>query len=149
MSALGKLSGRIGRSLVKYFNPIRTTSAHRQEWEGESQKQQHAKPKERARPDAVFKPESIGPSPASSTEISSAIKPVHSWLELVLFLLESCRMFSKRLTQRVGIQSYRAAVMRRTEQKIKTIGSIIDARPEYVDGQDEDLDLAPEQKKAA
>lgn len=122
----------IGKSLLKFFKPVLVALPHRPgrpgaQPKGEEQsaafqllrfKRDEAAQK---RPEAEARPD----TPPIPIKV-----PTH-WLEFILNLLLVCRRVSEKMRQKIGISAYRYSVEGITQQRIKTVGSIIDVRPEY------------------
>jgi len=126
----------IGKSLLKFFKPIVVTLPHRPgrpgapaRGSGDEQseafqllhfKREEAEAKNR-------EPEAADAAPLPIPKV-----PTH-WLEFVLTLLAMCRKVSERMRQRIGINAYRQSVEGLTQQKIQTVGALIDISPELGD----------------
>lgn len=134
--------GRVGKALVKYFKPIvlalphikgqpRVQSTTQTQAQNSFQLLRFKKPKlqEQTSPDRDKAPASINiPEAETAAPAPSGKTPAH-WIELVLYLLGACRRLSLRMRQKVGFQTYQAILTSKGKQKLKTVGSIIDATP--------------------
>ncbi len=134
---------RIGKSLVKYFKPIRVVPPHvpgqkpEGDAQGESQKgfrllkfkkparDKVAESKELLRSGTVVEETELETKQPSLPEKTPA-----QWLEMVVFLLGACKRVSQKMTRKIGLASYKHAVLGRGSSKIKTLGSIVDTKAE-------------------
>ena len=137
---------RIGKSLLKYFKPVRIGSPHipgvasldaaRAESQGES----HVRlvEFEATSEDRYAKAKARGLSgldgeeaQESAAELPPPPKGPVPWLDLVLYLVGSCRHVSKRITRKTGLESYRRAV--ENHGRKQAVGNIVDAVPTIKD----------------
>jgi hypothetical protein len=137
---------RIGKSLVKFFRPVRVALPHHPETGDSSRKREDLRKGFRLftgkRPeDEALKQEITSAATPSETEVAELPpvpeKPPASWLELVEFLLTTCRRLSDRMRRKVGLETYRNAVQWRGQHRLKAIGSIVDTTT-IVSGDDEE-----------
>ncbi|MBI3557740.1 MAG: hypothetical protein HY074_15880 [Deltaproteobacteria bacterium] len=146
---------RIGKSLVKYFKPIRVVPPHvpgdsrteggqgkSSDDQGESQKgfrllkfkkpaavhDKFGESKDRLRSGVVVEETALEVQPSQLPE-----KTPTQWLEMVVFLLGACKRVSQKMTRKMGLAGYKAAVLGRGTHKLRTLGSIVDTRGEDIE----------------
>jgi hypothetical protein len=133
---------RIGKSLLKYFKPVRVAPPHYTEREitdespqGENvvrlfdfkePEDKYHKAKARGL-SGVEVPESA--DEAAATSLPPPPKGPVPWLDLVLYLVGSCRKASNKVNRRTGLEKYRHALEGRGRKS--AVGNIVDATPTY------------------
>ena len=143
---------RIGKSLVKYFKPIRVAAPHipgqKPNDRDESQKGFRLLKFKKPGPDAVAESKakvSSGTVPEETAlEVQQPALPekAHTqWLDMVAHLLGACKRVSQKMTRKMGMANYKKAVLGRGTHKLKTLGSIVDTK-----GMVDEL-VDPEQEK--
>lgn len=145
--------GKIGKSLLKFFKPVRVAPPH-------------SKPQEYVPPDlskesksfALLRFRKKGQGPDANTagverenrvpaetnlpavdEHHQIIDTVpKQWLELVVSLLSVCRRASGAMRRKVGLDTYRRMLANKGHNKIQTVGSIVDTTPMVRDTSDDE-----------
>jgi len=138
---------KIGKSLVKYFKPVRVIPPH-------------TPGDERAGPDVVSgnldeeskkafrllkfkKPthdrvaelkaalrsgesDEAAEEAAAAKDIANLPEQVPTqWIELVVFLLSACKRASHKIRKRIALESYRLAISSKNKTRVRTLGSIV------------------------
>ena len=140
--------GRIGKSLVKYFKPIRVTPPHHQKkdsshFESLASRENPQQDLKKGFKLIKFKKPAT-PTPEETEDLAlqneqseiqslsvakstpGAQKAPMQWIELVVGLLAACRRASQKMRRKMGIETYRKSIMARGQNKIQSLGSIVD-----------------------
>ena len=147
---------RIGKSLVKYFKPIRIAPVHE---EGQS-----PTPSIQSSTDSAstpkkgfrllrFKKGEKNQVPENQLEAVQEtplpeVAPSH-WLDLVIYLLMACKKASVKMRKAMGVNAYRNAVLNQSKQKIQTVGSIVNATGEMIEVEASVIDTKDDKKDEA
>lgn len=151
---------RIGKSLIKFFKPIRVAPPHLPEEhrsasptsvlnKDDQEKARHTfKLLKFKKPDTAKKgtaeSEKVRPDEDGVIDLSPATLPDKGnaqWLDLVVFLLNACKRASLKMKKRMGLETYRATMVARGKSKFQTRGSIVNTTAT-------DVDLDAEKKPA-
>jgi hypothetical protein len=133
---------RIGKSLIKYFKPIRVTPPHRFEQHPDSSSGFSSPQKQQPQKTIVLKAKKDFQSvkldnlPEPAPLKPDAEKPSH-WLDLVVYLLAACKRVSEKMKKKSGFETYQKTQTDRGKQKFQSVGSIIDTVPLATDLSDE------------
>ncbi len=131
--ALDKTRSRVGRSLLKYFNPIRiaSTEAHIIK----NFKSKFGPKKENQKVDNLTETQVADKLTESSNSIvSSPVPPPNSnWLNVVVYLLDTCKNVTKKMGKKLAFQSYKHVLDTSMKQKMKIVGSIVNTSSEVAE----------------
>lgn len=135
---------RIGKSLVKYFKPIRVAKPHLpgqslsdaqsgstgENLAGENRaKFKLLKFKKPAQDKFAESRAKVNAAEETALEAIEQVqlpeKAPAQWLELVVGLLGACKRVTQKVRKKMGIQTYAAIIANRSKAKFQTLGSIV------------------------
>ncbi len=132
-------SQKVGKSLIRYFRPIRVGHPEQEtskgfqllkfKRKGEEPSAKPIPPLERIQTEVEAK--------AAAAQVAEALdargKEPASWLDLVLHILAFCKKTSKKMGQKIGTREYQRVLDGQIRQKIRVVGSIINTDTEEAD----------------
>ncbi len=124
--ATEKARARVGRSLLRYFKPLRTASTQEDHSHLHIFKQKS--PSNDSSQDLKTTEQSVAKTlKRSSDEINTELAPPAnaSWISVVVYLLDACKAVSRKMGKRLAFQSYKNVVDTSMRQKMKIVGSIV------------------------
>lgn len=138
---------RIGKSLIKYFKPVRVAQPHFEDQGQSARKSFRLFNVKKAAEETQSKKQPAAPKKTEEPLVSDLAplpeKPPGHWLELVVYLLGACKKVSDKMRRKSGIATYQTAAQQRGREKLMAVGTIVDTTPLY------DGELDPKLKKTA
>ena len=133
-------SQKVGKSLLRYFRPIRIGHPEQQETskgfqllkfkrKGEEPSGKPIPPLARTQPET----EADAATAQSAEALDDRGKEPANWLDLVLHLLTYCKKASRKMGQKIGTREYQRVLDGQIQRKIRVVGSIINTDTEEAD----------------
>lgn len=133
--ALEKTRSRVGRSLLRYFNPIRSASTEVHAIKNFKSKLFGSK-KESANKETQVTEEKLAKKLEESFHALSNTPippPNANWLNVVVYLMDACKNVTRKMGKHLAFQTYKHVVDTSIKQKMKIVGSIVNTSTEIAE----------------
>ena len=114
-------SQRVGKSLLKFFKPVKLTKPVKQDPHSSKDFQKQNLKTEQAKPEAA----ACGLEANESNEILAPPQSNANWVEMINYILAVCKKASIKFSHRVASPACKEALNAKAAGKIKFIGSIV------------------------